>query len=63
MGLLGDTNRVKINGNPQAEVTWEHGKGKELARSLLGGREKRQSQEHLFRIGDDQVEDSDSDST
>ncbi|EIW64467.1 uncharacterized protein TRAVEDRAFT_111620 [Trametes versicolor FP-101664 SS1] len=36
LGLAGDTELVKTNVYPADEDPWEHGKGKDLARELLG---------------------------
>lgn len=61
LGISGDTERVRGNNYPQDEAAWEHGKGRDVARALLGASDRRDSQRHPFHIGDDDDEqDSDS---
>jgi len=60
MGLSGDTDRVHGNIYPHEEAAWESGKGKDMARALLGS-SRQDSQRHTFHIGgDDEEQDSDS---
>jgi len=59
MGIFNDPEL----GRPGTGDTWEHGKGKELARFLMGGRESPSQEDHLFRIDDDNPDGSESDSS
>jgi hypothetical protein len=59
MGLSGDTDRVQEVKYPDEEAAWELGKGKDMARALLGSSHQN-SQRHVFHIGDEEEHDSDS---
>ncbi|KAG1889467.1 hypothetical protein F4604DRAFT_1712496 [Suillus subluteus] len=37
LGIAGDTERVKVNRYPVDQDAWEYGKGRDIARQLLGG--------------------------
>lgn len=41
LGIAGDTERVKVNRYPVDQDTWEHGKGRDVARQLLGSTARR----------------------
>jgi len=62
LGLQGDTDRVKAQTYPPQDDGWELGKGRDVARSLLGGNGRRDSPRRAFQIGDEDADaDSDSD--
>lgn len=41
LGIAGDTERVKVNRYPVDQDAWEHGKGRDIARQLLGSTARR----------------------
>lgn len=41
LGIAGDTERVKLNRYAGDQNAWEYGKGRDIARQLLGGRAQR----------------------
>ncbi|KAG0702736.1 hypothetical protein DFH29DRAFT_804526 [Suillus ampliporus] len=41
LGITGDTERVKLNRYPVDQDAWEYGKGRDIARQLLGGTARR----------------------
>lgn len=57
LGISGDTERVKGHSYPKDEPAWEIGKGRDVARELLGPKKKTPSQ-GSFYIGDDSESDS-----
>lgn len=56
LGIAGDTERVKVNRYPVDQDAWEHGKGRDVARQLLGSTAQRPQslQDHsMSHISDD----------
>jgi len=55
LGLSGNTDRVHGNVYPHEDAAWEYGKGRDVARALLGGSNtRRDSQRHAeFGVGPD----------
>ncbi|KAI0066496.1 hypothetical protein BV25DRAFT_1796898 [Artomyces pyxidatus] len=67
MGLHGSTDRVKSHMYPEdaAETPWQQGKGRDLAREMMGGsriHSRTESQQKLFRVGDSGSDSSDQES-
>jgi len=63
MGLHGSTENVKASTYPDEASAWEHGKGRDVARELLGGSKvhaRSESQHKLFRIADGESDDGES---
>ncbi|KAG2154568.1 hypothetical protein DEU56DRAFT_769218 [Suillus clintonianus] len=52
LGIAGDTERVKVNRYPVDQDAWEYGKGRDVARQLLGSTARR-SQSPQAQISDD----------
>jgi hypothetical protein len=63
MEIFSDPQLIRPNALSGTDDAWEHGKGKELARFLMGGRESPSREDHLFRIDDDNQDGSESDSS
>lgn len=66
MGIQGDTDRVQISNKypDERSSAWEHGKGRDMARDLLGGTKQHSrssSRQALFRIEGADSEDDDGD--
>lgn len=53
LGLAGNTDRVHANVYPHEDAAWDYGKGREVARALLGSTTRRDSQRQPFDIGPD----------
>ena len=56
LGIAGETELVKLNCYAGDQEAWEHGKGRDMARQLLGGSvQHRQSpqEDHALNIPDD----------
>ncbi|KAF9225570.1 hypothetical protein BS17DRAFT_604991 [Gyrodon lividus] len=54
LGIAGDTELVKGNGVPDGQETWQHGKGRDVARQMFGdAHHRRHSDTNIFDIGDE----------
>lgn len=56
LGIAGDTERVKVNRYPVDQDAWEYGKGRDIARQLLGSTAQRPQSlqdHHMSQISDE----------
>lgn len=49
LGIAGDTERVKANRYPVDQDAWEYGKGRDVARQLLGSTTRRPQSPQNYR--------------